>query len=107
MTERRKLEEEFLYRHGRTTTMADFIIAWGKLVAFCKHEKTHWIQEVDSMGNFHNDLVKRCYICGVNIDSLENVEKEFIEKLLSDFDKTCERKKIMLEIAKKMNENEK
>jgi hypothetical protein len=93
MSERAKLEEEFLYKRGRTTTISDFIIAWGKLVENCKHEKTHWIQEVDSMGNFHNDLVKRCYVCGVNIDTLEDVEKEFVEKLLANFDKSCEKKK--------------
>ena len=93
MSERAKLEEEFLYRHRRGTTMADFIIAMGKLVENCKHEKTHWIQEVDSRGNFHDDLIKRCYICGVNIDTLEDVEKEFVEKLLSQFDRTCEKKK--------------
>lgn len=92
MSERAKLMEEFIYRHNRAVTMSDFIIAWGKLVESCKHEKTHWIQEVDNEGNLRNDLVKRCYICGTNIDELI-VEKVFVEKLLKDFDKACDKKK--------------
>jgi hypothetical protein len=96
MSERRKLMDELLYRLERKATVSDFIIAWGKLVESCKHEKTHWIQEIDNdSGEFHNDLVKRCYVCGVNIDEL-SVEKEFVEKLLADFDKACEEKKLLV-----------
>ena len=95
MSERKKLIEELIYRTERKATMSDFIVAWGKLVEKCKHEKTHWIQEIDQEGEFHNDLVKRCYICGVNIDEL-NIEKEFVEKLLCDFDRACEEKKAAL-----------
>jgi hypothetical protein len=93
MTERAKLEQEFINRQRNPFTMADFIIAWGKLVENCKHEKTHWIQELDSEGSLRNDLVKRCYVCGVNIDSLIGVEEEFTQKLLKSFDDACERKK--------------
>lgn len=96
MSERHKLEEQFLSRNRRNVTMSDFIVAWGKLVESCKHEKTRWIQEVDSEGQLKGDLVKRCYICGTNIDSLEDVETEFIEKLLDDFDKACEEKKLLV-----------
>ncbi len=93
MSERRKLEEEFLYKHSQRLTMADFIIAYGKLVENCKHEKTRWIQELTLEGNFSKGLVKRCHVCGVNIDSLD-VEREFVEKLLDDFDAACEKKKL-------------
>lgn len=95
MSERHKLEEQFLSRYRRNVTMSDFIIAWGKLVESCKHEKTRWIQEVDSEGMLRGDLVKRCYICGTNIDEL-NVNKKFIEGLLDAFDKSCEEKKLSL-----------
>lgn len=96
MSERAKLEQEFINRQRHPLTMADFIIAWGKLVENCKHEKAHWIQEMDSEGNLRNSLVKRCYICGVNIDELIGVEKAFTEKLLKDFDDACEQKKASL-----------
>lgn len=92
MSERKKLLEDLIYRNERKATMSDFIIAWGKLVEKCKHEKTHWIQEMDDTGELHNDLVKRCYICGTNIDEL-SVDKAFTEKLLNDFDRACEEKK--------------
>jgi hypothetical protein len=70
MSERLKLEQEFIRRQRNPLTMSDFIVAWGKLVENCKHEKTHWIQELDSEGTLRKDLVKRCYICGVNVDEL-------------------------------------
>ena len=95
MTEKRKLMEELIYREKRKATMSDFIVSWGKLVAACKHERTHWIQEMDEFGELHNNLVKRCYVCGVNIDEL-CVEKEFVEKLIYDFDAACEEKKASL-----------
>jgi hypothetical protein len=96
MTERTKLEQEFMRRQRQPLTMANFIVAWGRLVENCKHEKAHWIQEMDSEGNLRNDLVKRCYLCGVNIDELNDVEKAFTEKLLKDFDDACEAKKALL-----------
>jgi len=92
MSARKKLEEDFLYKGRLRLSSADFIIAWGKLVAECKHENAHWIQELHADGTFSNIIVKRCYICGVNIDEME-VESAFIEKLLKIYDKECEKKK--------------
>jgi len=101
MSEKAKLIDEFAYRHLRNLTMSDFIIAWGKLVERCKHEKTHWVQEMDSEGNLHNDLVKRCFVCGVNVDVIQN-EKEFVEKLQHDWDTACEKKKNSLHSKKEV-----
>ena len=92
MSERAKLEQDFLYKGRLRLSSADFIIAWGKIVTNCKHENAHWIQELHADGTFSNIIVKRCYICGVNIDEME-VETEFVKKLLKLYDKECEKKK--------------
>lgn len=95
MSEKRKLEQQFIEKMGRHTTMADFIVQWGKLVEKCPHTKTHWIQEIDSEGLLKGYLKKRCYLCGINIEYLD-VDEEFKEKLLADFDKACEEKKLLI-----------
>lgn len=106
MSERAKLEERFIEKYTNHYTMSDFILAWAHLVETCKHEKTHWIQEVDSNGDLKGDLKKRCYVCGINLEILD-VPKYFIEKLLSDFDKACEKKKASLTDSSKQSKEEK
>lgn len=97
MSERKKLEEKWLLEQykGCTVLPKDMIIELGKLVEQCPHNKTHWVQELDSEGVFKNKLFKRCFLCGFNIDELD-VDEEFREGLLSDFDKRCEEKKLLV-----------
>ena len=96
MTERRKLEAKWKLEEysGHTVYPKDMVIQLGKLVESCPHTKTHWIQEIDGEGKFKDKLLKRCFLCGFNIDELE-VEPEFIEQILTTFDKSCEEKKLL------------
>lgn len=97
MSERRKLEQKWqleAYR-GHEVLFKDMIIQLGKLVESCPHSKTHWIQEIDSEGEFKDKLFKRCYLCGFNIDELE-AEPEFIEQILDIFDRSCEERKTQM-----------
>jgi hypothetical protein len=101
MSERRKLEESWKLRSlkGEHVTATDMVIEMGKLVERCTHNKTHWIQEINQDGEFSNKLFKRCFLCGFNIEEL-NVEPEFVEQILTDFDKSCEIKKVAVNQAK-------
>jgi hypothetical protein len=101
MSERQKLEENWKMRslRGETLTAADMVMEMGKMVEKCPHDKTHWIQELSKDGEFTNNLFKRCFLCGFNIDELR-VEPEFVEQILTDFDKSCEEKKISNNILK-------
>lgn len=94
MSARKKLEEDFYYKSRLPLTSADFVIAMGKLVENCKHEKTHWLQEIHPDGTFSTVVVKRCFVCGCNLEFLE-VDEQFLERLLGDFDKSCEEQKRM------------
>ena len=97
MSERYKLEQDWKLRalKGNTISPKDMVIELGKLVAACPHSKTHWIQEMTREGILIEKLFKRCYLCGYNIDELE-AEPEFVEELLTIFDKSCEEKKLLI-----------
>jgi hypothetical protein len=101
VSERQKLEESWKMRSlkGEHVTPTDMIIEMGKLVEKCPHDKTHWIQEINKDGEFSDNLLKRCFLCGFNVDEL-NVEPEFIEQILTDFDKSCELKKVSINQTK-------
>ena len=96
MSERYKLQKDWELRaiRGIKITPVDMIIELGRLVENCSHSKTHWIQEMTREGILTEKLFKRCYLCGYNIDELE-AEPEFVEELLTIFDKSCEEKKLL------------
>ncbi len=95
MSERIKLEQSWKERlsNGEKLTAQDMVIEVGKLVEKCPHNKTHWVQEINREGEFSNKLFKRCFLCGFNIDELD-VEPEFLEHVLANFDVSCEAKKL-------------
>jgi hypothetical protein len=97
MSERKKLEQNWELRtlKGEKISPATMIIELGKLVAQCSHSQAHWIQEINSEGVFSSKLFKRCYLCGYNIDELD-VDPEFLEQILTAFDKSCEEKKALI-----------
>jgi hypothetical protein len=55
----------------------------------CKHEKTHWMQELTKEGDFKEGLFKRCFICGATIEKLEANDKA-IELAMQAFDNAVE-----------------
>lgn len=71
----------------------------GKLQIECKHEKTHWMQEIRADGSCDKDLSKRCFICGSTIETLEVIDS-FKEQLLDKFDAEVELKKLSLATEK-------
>jgi hypothetical protein len=54
----------------------------------CKHEKTHWMQELNKEGDFKAGLFKRCFICGATLDSFE--DEKLSELAMDNFDKVIE-----------------
>jgi hypothetical protein len=94
MSERKKLEQSWELRaiQGKKLTPADMIIELGKMVENCKHTDAHWIQEITQDGIFKDKLVKRCYLCGFNIDELD-ADPEFLSYILAFWDSACEEKK--------------
>jgi len=64
----------------------------GKLQNECKHEKTHWMQEIRKDGSFKENLYKRCFVCGATVETLEAPDS-FREQLLNKFDSEVESKK--------------
>jgi hypothetical protein len=102
MSERKKLEQNWELRTltGEKISPATMITELGKLVAQCPHNRAHWIQEITREGVFSSKLLKRCYLCGYNIDELD-VESGFVEQLLTEFDMRCEARKKLEETEKK------
>jgi uncharacterized Fe-S cluster-containing MiaB family protein len=94
MSERYNLEKTWELKAimGKSVSPRDMLLELAKLVGQCPHNHTHWIQELTKEGVLTEKLFKRCYLCGYNIDEME-ADKEFVEKLLDDFDKACEEKK--------------
>lgn len=63
-----------------------FYVAWDKLEKKCKHEKTHWMQELDKKGNYKGGLFKRCFVCGKTLEKLPEIEIETIDLAMKAFD---------------------
>ena len=57
----------------------------------CKHEKTHWMQELKSDGSLKGGLFKRCFVCGKTLETFD-CAAEVAEKLVGLFD--CEVEKV-------------
>jgi hypothetical protein len=66
-----------------------FYVTWDKLQKSCKHEKTHWMQELDKNGNYKGGLFKRCFDCGVTVTKIDGPD-EVIESALKAFDDVVE-----------------
>ncbi len=93
------------YSRRFTKHLGQYYKAVDKLQAECQHEKTHWIQELVKDGTFEEALVKRCFVCGKNIDKLE-ADSVFIETVLNEFDASVERRKALTNADKPMKERE-
>jgi hypothetical protein len=91
MSELIKLQNKFLEKGAKVTLklQVGFLTEKGELQEDCKHEKTHWLQEIAVDGSFKAGLFKRCFICGATIDKLK-CEPEFVEQLLIQFDISVE-----------------
>ena len=95
MSELNKLTQKWQQAHSRRFTkhLGQYYKAVDKLQKECKHEKTHWIQEIAKDGSFPEDtLTKRCFVCGANIDKF-NVGVKLAEHFLTVFDKNVEEAK--------------
>ena len=95
MSELINLEEEWQRKHDKMVAqmLGEFYAKVDKLQKECKHEKTHWIQELNKDGSFKGMLVKRCFVCGANIEKLDTTEIQ-LEMFLNNFDADVERYKI-------------
>jgi len=71
----------------------------GKLQIECKHEKTHWMQEICHDGSFKKGVFKRCFVCGATVETLE-ITDSYKEQLLGKFDAEVELKKLSLATEK-------
>lgn len=107
MSERYKLQKDWEFRTmiGKTVTPMDMLLEMAQLVQNCPHNKTHWIQELTKEGVLTEKIFKRCYLCGYNIEEIELNDNEFLEKILSDFDKAVEEKKLSLTQKESKGEN--
>ena len=59
----------------------------------CKHDKTHWMQELTKEGDYKEGLFKRCFICGATLEKLDTGRPEFIDELCNQFDLNVENRK--------------
>jgi len=55
----------------------------------CKHEKTHWMQELTKEGDFKEGLFKRCFVCGATVQKFD-ANDEAIEVAMKAFDGAVE-----------------
>jgi len=91
MSELIKLKQEYdehmdkVYRKA----LAVYFTKLGIVQEECKHEKTHWIQEIATDGSLSTELRKRCYVCGLTVDTL-NLDKDALEAILIAYDKNIE-----------------
>jgi hypothetical protein len=94
MSELEKLEMDYQTDHAKlfTTLLGSFYNRVDKLQKECKHEKTHWMQELRKDGSFKEGLFKRCFVCGVTVETLA-LKDSVIEVLMKKFDVSVEQKK--------------
>lgn len=98
MSEQRRLKEEYHIKCNvySQRLLRGFLEKLGKLQAECKHEKTHWMQELNPDGTFKEGLYKRCFICGSTVEVFCSATPEFIENILNDFDSSIESQRAWL-----------
>jgi|SRR5208283_5059866 len=105
MSEVDKIIEKYQKKHQRLerNLQIKFYTEIGKLQIECKHEKTHWMQELTKEGKLKNGLFKRCLICGSTIDTLENEVAS--EECLTIFDKKADELKLQSPVIDNVTEN--
>ncbi len=108
MSELTKLHSEFIKKNEKRQLkiFKDFQRAIIELQLNCKHEKTHWMQEIDREGKFKDGFFKRCFVCGATVDHID-VSDEEKEKLMQIFDEAAEKHKTSTDVPKKTTEGEK
>lgn len=91
MSEFVKLKEKYQTMNQAMTVYfrATFDSEVKELQESCKHDKTHWMQELTKEGDFKEGLFKRCFICGATVEMLE-VPNEAIEVAMKAFDGATE-----------------
>jgi len=96
MSELEKLTFKWQKEHSKRFTkhLGQYYAQVDKLQKDCKHEKTHWLQEIAKDGTFKDDLVKRCFVCGANVEKF-TVKIDVIEQIMVNFDKDVEQKKVL------------
>jgi hypothetical protein len=73
-----------------------FYVTLDKLQKECKHEITHWMQELDRSGCPKAGLFKRCFVCGATVEKLD-ASDEAIEVAMKAFDGATELLKATLD----------
>ncbi len=96
MSELRKLKDEYHQKcvEKSRKMLLTFLIKMGELQTECKHELTHWMQELAEDGTIKDGLFKRCFVCGFTIETF-NVSADIVKALLSKFDKDVEEQKLL------------
>lgn len=102
MSELDKLKFKWQKEHSRRIIehLCQYYEAVDKLQKECKHNRTHWMQELDKQGNIKEGLVKRCLICGSNIQKVEGTKEEIIEEALHAFDMIIENRLNQSDLSK-------
>jgi hypothetical protein len=95
MSELEKLTFKWQREHSRRFTkhLGKYYKAVDKLQAECKHEKTHWMQELDKDGEYKKGLFKRCFICGATVEKLD-ADNKFIDVAMKAFDDIIEANRV-------------
>jgi hypothetical protein len=94
MSELVKLEEEYRKKGNKigAKLYKEFLFKMVTLKADCEHKKTHWLQEMNREGVLSEKLVKRCFICGQNVEEI-TFDKAISEQILNQFDCNIEQQK--------------
>ena len=66
-----------------------FYATLDRLQKGCKHESTHWMQELDRGGCPKSGLFKRCFVCGATVEQLD-LSDDALEVAMKAFDGATE-----------------
>lgn len=93
MSEIVKIEKEIQEKANKLSAKLykELIFKIADIRAECKHEKMHWIQELNKAGHYKNGLFKRCFVCGLTLDTFDSTA-DIMEQILYAFDIHVEQK---------------
>jgi hypothetical protein len=103
MTEQERLVDALFEWHAKKLDKLNtkFYATLDRLQKDCKHERTHWMQEIDKAGYPKAGLFKRCFICGATVEHLD-ASNEAVEIAMKAFDGATELIKASLNKSKEM-----
>lgn len=85
-----KVDELFKWHAKKLDKLnTKFYVTLDKLQKECKHERTHWMQELDRGGYPKAGLFKRCFVCGATVEKLDAPD-EAVEVAMKAFDGATE-----------------